>query len=56
MTKQRTHTFKDLANIMKLKELYATGKYKNVELAKMFKSNPNSVGRAIKKLKDSGLV
>ena len=54
MTKQRIHLFKDLNNLMKLKQLWETGRFNKSELARKFDTSVPTILRAIKKVEQLG--
>lgn len=48
--KQFTHAFKDLGQLMKLRDLWATGSYSKSDLARKFNTSVTSISRNLKKL------
>lgn len=54
MTKQRIHLFKDLNNLLKLKQLWDSRQYNKTELAKKFNTSVPTILRAIKKVESLG--
>tara|TARA_Y100000310_G_scaffold152483_1_gene151970 strand:- start:16434 stop:16598 length:165 start_codon:yes stop_codon:yes gene_type:complete len=50
MKKQRIHLFKDLNNLLKLKQLWDSGQYTKADLARKFDTSVPTILRALKKL------